>query len=497
MRDLDPQDLQTLEELYGIKPQKPPRKKWYIPAILIVLIVACVGGAELLACRHFEPALYEEIAAPARRIAQTAWDGICRAGSAAAGKAGEVAAALSDQVDSARDSLNAWLEDLAALPPEPEPDSILAQPEITPPRELLDPLISDIVERDGQEYITGGGIDVVYYNQTDEARSGQKYGSDPLSTHGCGPTAMAMAVSSLTEELVDPEDMAQLCVKQGYWSRGHGSCHAIVPGVAESFGLNCKAADLTALEEDELYSRLSTGEIAVALMTKGHFTKGGHFILLRGVTLSGEILVADPASRDRSLIPWDLSLILGELSPSRNDGAPLWFLSSPPTPEQTALLNTLQLDRNQPSTEEAEAIATALSDNYRASHALQGILEKAGFTLRLAPTCNYAALTDALNQAETYLKDRAHELKNFTTWRNAHPWFRLFFGEGWEDTVYGPNAELLDGNKQTTPQVEPVDDPAQAGEHDPAQVVELEDDPDNAARAGPKTIGRTVMPVTV
>ena len=43
--------------------------------------------------------------------------------------------------------------------------------------------------------------------------------------------------------------------------------------------------------------------------------------------VGGEILVADPASRERSLIPWDLSLILEELSPSRTNGAALWVLS--------------------------------------------------------------------------------------------------------------------------------------------------------------------------
>ena len=35
-------------------------------------------------------------------------------------------------------------------------------------------------------------------------------------------------------------------------------------------------------------------------MSAGHFTSGGHFILLRGVTLDGNILVADPNSRARS-----------------------------------------------------------------------------------------------------------------------------------------------------------------------------------------------------
>ena len=99
--------------------------------------------------------------------------------------------------------------------------------------------------------------------------------------------------------------------------------------MAEAYGLECRSLNPETLEEDELYLRLSTGDVAVALMTKGHFTKGGHFIRLRGTTLGEEILVADPASRDRSLIPWELSLILEELSPSRHDGAPLWVLSKP------------------------------------------------------------------------------------------------------------------------------------------------------------------------
>lgn len=174
------------------------------------------------------------------------------------------------------------------------------------------------------------------------------------------------------------------------------------------------------------------------------------------------------------------------------------MLSTPPTTEQLNLLNTLQLDRGQPTKDEAEAIAAAVSDNYRASHALQGILGKAGFTLHLAPTCDYTALTDALDQAEGYLKQRTHELKNFPGWRNAHPWFRLFFGEGWEDTVFGPYAELLDGNKQTTPTVELTDDPAQAVEPKiaPEAQLELEGDSDKDTPTGPKTIGRTVMPVT-
>nr|WP_243421336.1 hypothetical protein [Pseudoflavonifractor phocaeensis] len=51
------------------------------------------------------------------------------------------------------------------------------------------------------------------------------------------------------------------------------------------------------------------------MMTKGHFTSSGHFIVLRGVK-NEQILVADPASTTRSQKAWDLSIILNEASKS-------------------------------------------------------------------------------------------------------------------------------------------------------------------------------------
>ena len=83
---------------------------------------------------------------------------------------------------------------------------------------------------------------------------------------------------------------------------------------------------------DELLEELLSGKVLVALMGPGHFTNRGHFILLRGVTLSGQVLVADPNSAERSLSVWDPQLILDELSKSTNNGAPLWSIAQPETP---------------------------------------------------------------------------------------------------------------------------------------------------------------------
>lgn len=62
-------------------------------------------------------------------------------------------------------------------------------------------------------------------------------------------------------------------------------------------------------------------------MGEGHFTDSGHFIVLRGLDENGKVLVADPASRERSAQAWDLELILDEASENAGKaGGPFWII---------------------------------------------------------------------------------------------------------------------------------------------------------------------------
>ena len=137
---------------------------------------------------------------------------------------------------------------------------------------------------------------------------------------------MAMVVSSLTDQNRDPLEMAQWAVSRGHWAKRSGSRLSIVMDAAAEFGLS--AAPFSERSPEALLEALLSGELLVALMGPGHFTKSGHFIVLRGVTLSGSVLVADPNSSERSLMEWAPELILEELSSSTSDGAPLWIISN-------------------------------------------------------------------------------------------------------------------------------------------------------------------------
>ena len=196
---------------------------------------------------------------------------------------------------------------------------------------LIDPSLTELRSVNGEEILTGGTIPLVYFNQSDPEWADKPYGSDPIGRYGCGPTAMAMVVSSLCDEPVTPSEMAALAAKQGYCAKGHGSYLSIVNGIARAYGLESKAID--ELSVDAVYDALLSGDMLVALEGPGHFTNGGDFIVLRGGTLTGKLLVADPARKEGSLMEWDPPLVLDELSPSRSNGAPLWGNSPPGTLE--------------------------------------------------------------------------------------------------------------------------------------------------------------------
>ena len=117
--------------------------------------------------------------------------------------------------------------------------------------------------------------------------------------------------------------MAKWSYENGYWCSGSGSYHALIPAAAKAWGLNVEGC--TASDGQKIADALTDGKLVVAIMLKGHFTSSGHFIVLRGVK-DGKILVADPASYDRSSMEWDLSIILNEASTHAGAGGPFWII---------------------------------------------------------------------------------------------------------------------------------------------------------------------------
>lgn len=287
------------------------RRKWTWKRTLGVILLAavCIGGSELVACRFADPSLYTRMISPVRQQAADMWKG-------AQTLAGNVWDQASDLMDTGADGDSLDTDS-------PSSEAMISGDVLSMGTSSL----TTLTERNGMEILTGGSREIVYFNQADPAWCDQPYGKDTLGKYGCGPTTLAMVLCSLNNLNTNPEQTAQWANKNGYWAKHGGSYLSIINGAAKDYDITVESDPDCDVQHLQL--ELSSGKLAVALMKAGHFTSGGHFLLLRGVTLDGGILVADSNSRERSLTVWDAQLILDELSSSRSNGAPLWFLSLP------------------------------------------------------------------------------------------------------------------------------------------------------------------------
>jgi len=165
-----------------------------------------------------------------------------------------------------------------------------------------------------------------YFSQTDPKWRYDSYGpAGTIGNSGCGPSALAIAISSLTGDAITPDQVAKWAEDRGYVDENGSSYHSLIPAAAEAYGLNVATSDNPAV----LTGALKAGKMIVALMGKGHFVDGpGHFIVLRGIDPDGRIIVADPASTRTSGQAWDLKLILDESKTNCGSGGPFWILSA-------------------------------------------------------------------------------------------------------------------------------------------------------------------------
>lgn len=172
---------------------------------------------------------------------------------------------------------------------------------------------------------TGSATEITYFSQLDKRWNNEPYGrTGTIGQSGCGPTALSIVISSLSSNTVNPIELANWAFQNGYKCEGNGSYHSLIPAAAKHYNLKVEGAGIQ--EAQKIVDALEDGKLVIAIMSKGHFTSGGHFIVLRGITDEGDILVADPASLKRSQQKWDLRIILGEANRRAGSGGPFWII---------------------------------------------------------------------------------------------------------------------------------------------------------------------------
>lgn len=117
-----------------------------------------------------------------------------------------------------------------------------------------------------------------------------------VATSGCGATSLSMVIAYLTGNTEqNPSvlfcDSVQRGLYQGAgWSHETLSYYASAYGVKSSWISNSRSA---------LVKALSEGKPVIAHMGPGIFTSRGHYVVLRGLTSDGKVLINDPVSMSK------------------------------------------------------------------------------------------------------------------------------------------------------------------------------------------------------
>ena len=140
----------------------------------------------------------------------------------------------------------------------------------------------------------------VYFRQGDDRWGQTMYGTASIAASGCGPTAMAMLLSSLTGKGITPDETAAWSVANGYRYPGQGTAFGFFPAIGQAYGIN-----MTATEDYDgaLMTALRQGYPAI-LSGRGDvpFTRGGHLLMAVGADPNNQnnVIINDPVSKERS-----------------------------------------------------------------------------------------------------------------------------------------------------------------------------------------------------
>ena len=170
----------------------------------------------------------------------------------------------------------------------------------------------------------------VSYLQTDNRWKDKPYRvtgeSSTIGSAGCGPTAAAMLIETLTGKTFTPEDACNWSMKHGYKALNNGTYYAYFAPQFEAFGIKCWQLSWTNVYHnpkssihDQMLDYLKQGYYVITLMKKGNWTSGGHFIVVWWA--DNKIRINDPASTKDSRLN-------GDIQTFRNEAAYYWIVDA-------------------------------------------------------------------------------------------------------------------------------------------------------------------------
>ena len=155
----------------------------------------------------------------------------------------------------------------------------------------------------------------VSYLQTDSRWKNKPYRvtgeNSTIGDSGCGPTAAAMLIETITGKTFTPEDACNWSMAHGYKALNQGTYYAYFTPQFAEFGIDCQMLNWINTygkpdhaNHEAVVEKLKEGYYAIALMNKGLWTSSGHFVVLWWQ--DDKVRINDPASTKDARVNGDI-----------------------------------------------------------------------------------------------------------------------------------------------------------------------------------------------
>lgn len=170
----------------------------------------------------------------------------------------------------------------------------------------------------------------VSYLQTDPRWKNKDYSAKgeytTIGASGCGPTAAAMLIETLTGKTFTPVDACKWSLEHGYKAANQGTYYAYFAPQFAAHGINCYQLSWTNVYHnpkssihDKAFELLNQGYYLIALMKRGNWTSGGHFVVVWWE--DNKVRINDPASTRENRVN-------GDINTFRNEAAYYWVIDA-------------------------------------------------------------------------------------------------------------------------------------------------------------------------
>lgn len=178
---------------------------------------------------------------------------------------------------------------------------------------------TDIDEKDKGDIIIKQPVD---YKQYDSRWKNIKYdksnGHSTIGSAGCGTTCSAMVLATLVDSNITPVETSAWSLANGYKYPSGGTYYSYFVNQFNVYNIPCKQLNTvnlitqsranSLLYHNEAKKALEDGNLVIACMGKGNWTKSGHYILLYKYE-NGYVYINDPASKKASRLKNTFDLV--------------------------------------------------------------------------------------------------------------------------------------------------------------------------------------------